>query len=223
MLSIVNPRFRLSSPSKPERYLKRLHPILKRFIHKPPSYFSYSSSDSTPNAPHIYTGTGNASNNVRKSFLEFAMVISVVALSFFAIDNYRSRLQLEAKLQNLIFEQTKQHELYTKQVNGIRRKRELQILNERKSIQIREMKMALHIALLRKQLIENGITDPISIDEVLKEYGDKVMMENSISNISGTHLWLNGDEQILKKYLPNVREYDLKDINNNTSSISTKK
>jgi hypothetical protein len=42
--------------------------------------------------------------------------------------------------------------------NTHRKKRELQVLNERKATQKREMKMVYHIALLRKQLLDEGLT-----------------------------------------------------------------
>lgn len=42
-------------------------------------------------------------------------------------------------------------------VNMQRKNRELQVLNERKQTQKREMKMVYHIAMLRKQLMDAGL------------------------------------------------------------------
>lgn len=98
-------------------------------------------------------------------------------------------------------------EVYLKQMNAQRKKRELQILNERKSVLQRQMKMALHIAMLRKQLIDNG-QDPASIDTIQQEYSKSIKMENSISNVSGTALWISDDSDY-KAHLPNAREYDV--------------
>lgn len=144
---------------------------------------------------------------IRKPMMEYAMIISVVALSFFAIDNYKERKELESKLHREITTNKNLQDAYQKQVNAIRRKRELQILNERKQIQIREMKMSLHIALLRNQLMSKEVK-PISIEETLQEYEKCIKMENSLSNVSGTMLWVD-DNSPFKAYVPNVREYDL--------------
>ncbi|SJM85463.1 uncharacterized protein ZBIST_2277 [Zygosaccharomyces bailii] len=157
--------------------------LFKRSLSNPPTYFS---------------------GPLRKPILEFAMVISVVTLCFFAVDNYRVRTTLVDELHAQRLHAREQHELLVRQVGAARKKRELQILNERKSYQIREMKLALHIAMLRNQLQDAGI-DPVSVNKCLQEYHRSVKMENSVSNVSGTALWLADDE--LKSLLPNVREY----------------
>lgn len=94
-----------------------------------------------------------------------------------------------------------------KQMNAQRKKRELQILNERKSGLQRQMKMALHIAMLRKQLVDLD-QEPVSIETIQQEYTKSIKMENSISNVSGTALWIT-DDSTYKAYLPNAREYDV--------------
>lgn len=101
-----------------------------------------------------------------------------------------------------------QQDFFAKQVSAARKKRELQVLNERKLHQVREMKLALHIAMLRQQLHDAG-SDPVSVKDVLQEYHNSVKMENSISNVSGTFLWLQSPQ--LNAYLPNVREYNERD------------
>lgn len=161
--------------------------IYRRYLTSPPTYFS------------------GAAGSLRKPILEFAMVISVVTLCFFAVDNYRIRAQLTGELQSHQLKSREQQEFFARQVSAARKKRELQVLNERKLHQVREMKLSLHVAMLRRQLQDAG-NEPISVQDVLQEYHNTVKMENSISNVSGTSLWLQSPE--LKAYLPNVREYN---------------
>lgn len=161
---------------------------------------------STPPPPYSHSYQQLQSSLTRKPFLEIALVIGVGALTYFAIDNYNERIKLESKLNNHIVKSQQMQEVYLKQMNAQRKKRELQILNERKSTLQRQMKMALHIAMLRKQLADLG-QEPVSISTIQQEYANSVKMENSISNVSGTALWI-ADNSELKSYLPNAREYD---------------
>lgn len=66
-------------------------------------------------------------------------------------------MQLEQKATEHSVAQMKSLAVAQNNFNNQRKKRELQVLNERKMTQKREMKMVYHIALLRKQLIEVGV------------------------------------------------------------------
>lgn len=155
--------------------------------------------------PVPFSQKAQASLN-RKPILEIGVVISLIALTYFAVDNYNERLKLQAKLNDQVIKSQQMQEVYMRQINAQRKKRELQILHERKTVLQRQMKMTLHIAMLRKQLIELG-QSPVSIEAILQEYAKSIKMENSISNVSGTALWVT-DDCAFKPYLPNGREYD---------------
>lgn len=178
------------------------HNILKN----PPSYFS----DSVKNNHYVPINNRPTSkyNEMKKPILEFAMIISVATLCFFAIDNYRVRTGLQEKVESEQIKMKEAQEFLARQMNAARKKRELQILNERKMVKMREMKLSLHVAMLRKQLQDHDI-QPKSIEECVNEYENIVKMENSISNVSGTMLWVADDSNI-KGYIPNVREYDVR-------------
>ncbi|SCU91947.1 LADA_0F13190g1_1 [Lachancea dasiensis] len=171
----------------------------------PPTYFGPRTS--TSSSPHPQLKVANPPKEaVRKPLLELATVLSVIALSFFAIDNYRSRLTLELKMEENAVRFKEAQESLAQQANAHRKKRELQILNERKLIQTRDMKAVLHVAMLRKQLTDAGI-EPVAIAQVLQEFEKNVRMENSVSNVSGTRLWLTSDSES-KAYISDIREYD---------------
>ncbi|SCU92930.1 LANO_0E02564g1_1 [Lachancea nothofagi CBS 11611] len=176
-----------------------------RFYSSPPTYFGTAGLPTQIHrpVPHLVP---TPKLPVRKPLLELATVFSVLALSFFAIDNYRARLRLELKVEEDALKFKQAQDLLAKQANAHRKKRELQILNERKLIQTREMKVALHVAMLRKQLIEAGLK-PATIEQALHEFEKHVKMENSISNVSGTRLWVT-DDSPSKCYVSDVREYD---------------
>lgn len=175
----------------------------------PPSYFSNGNGRHVP--LHYRPANPMKNEGLKRPMREVAMIISIATLCFFALDNYRIRNDLQHRVEADQIQQREKQEFMTKQMNASRRKRELQILNERKFTKMREMKMALHIAMLRKQLKDNGI-DPWSIEDCLNEYAKTVKMENSISNVSGTALWIM-DDSTLKAYVPNVREYEIKPTN----------
>lgn len=112
------------------------------------------------------------------------------ALAYFAIDNYTNRIKLE-KL-NIETTAINLKTLQAQQANFLnaRKKRDLQILQERKDQDKRNFKMGLHIAFLRKQLVDLG-ADPVDIETAIKEFEKSVRADNSIKNVSGQSLWLD--------------------------------
>ncbi|CUS23113.1 LAQU0S08e02410g1_1 [Lachancea quebecensis] len=182
----------------------------RRYYSTPPTYFGSLGPRLAPAAPAAPAMPFRAPREpARKPFLELAMLFSVLALSFFAVDNYRARLTAELRLEEQALKARQAQELIAKQLNAQRKKRELQILNERKLVQTRQMKVALHVAMLRKQLLDAGLA-PASIEDALQEFERHVRMENSISNVSGTRLWVT-DESPAKQFVPDVREYEARD------------
>ncbi|ODQ58248.1 hypothetical protein WICANDRAFT_16587, partial [Wickerhamomyces anomalus NRRL Y-366-8] len=123
------------------------------------------------------------------TFKDLSVIFSIVTLTYFAVDNYRSRIGLEARVLEQQMNNMKALALTQNNYNNQRRKRETQVLNERRNAQKREMKMVYHISMLRKQLIDAGLK-PVEIDEAISEFEKNVKMENSISNVSGTALWV---------------------------------
>lgn len=137
-----------------------------------------------------------------------ANALATLALVYFALDNYLNRIKLEKTNEELVTINLKTLQLQEANHQASRKKRDIQTLQERKDMAKRDMKMALHIALLSKQLKEANI-DPAKIDDVIREYEQSVKIDNSIRNILSQSLWLD-DNSELKPYLPNVHEYDKK-------------
>ncbi|EGW33200.1 uncharacterized protein SPAPADRAFT_60531 [Spathaspora passalidarum NRRL Y-27907] len=141
---------------------------------------SYNNASSQQSYPHSNDG----------HFREIASLLAMVVLSYIAVDNYTERTKLE-KLHN----QTTAINLKALQIqqaahNNDRKTRDLQMLQERKEMAKRTFKMGLHIAILRKQLLEAGI-DPINLDEAVREFEKSVRADNSSKNVSDQYLWLD--------------------------------
>ncbi|CAK9440295.1 uncharacterized protein LODBEIA_P43950 [Lodderomyces beijingensis] len=140
------------------------------------------------------------------SIREITSLLAMLALAYIAIDNYLERMKLE-KLHN----ETTAINLKALQVQQLnyqkeRKKRDLQSLQERRDIAKRSFKMALHIAMLRKQLSDAGV-DPVSMDQAVAEFERSVKADNSIKNVTGQYLWLD-DNSDFKPYIPDSMEYD---------------
>lgn len=60
-----------------------------------------------------------------------------------------------------------------------RKKRDLAMLQERREVAKRDFKMGLHIAMLRKQLLDAGMK-PVDLEEAVKEFENSVKADNSI-------------------------------------------
>ncbi|SCU81134.1 LAME_0B05776g1_1 [Lachancea meyersii CBS 8951] len=188
------------APMKRLEFWSRVLPRC-RYYNKPPTYFGGSAPRPVLSVPAV-----TMREPARKPLLGLATVISVLALSLLALDSYRVRLSLEAKLEQEAEQFKQTQDLITREFKANRKKRELQVLNERRRVQMREMKVALHVALLRKQLVDAGIT-PATIQRALEEFDKNAKMENSIENVSGTRLWVTENSDC-KSYVSDIREYD---------------
>lgn len=144
----------------------------------------------TPNSSQIPPSFHQSSSKRDKIVREFTSFLAMCALAYFAIDNYTNRIRLE-KL-NIETTAINLKTLQAQQANFLnaRKKRDLQILQERKDQDKRNFKMGLHVAFLRKQLVDLGV-DPVDIDTAVKEFEKSVRADNSIKNVSGQSLWLD--------------------------------
>ncbi|KAL6452187.1 hypothetical protein SBY92_001444 [Candida maltosa Xu316] len=151
------------------------------------------------------------------SLKEITALIAMFALAYIAIDNYTERIRLE-KLHN----ETNAINLKALQIQQLNYQREkkqknLQQLQERREINRRDFKMGLHIAMLRKQLIDLGYS-PIELDAAIKEFEKNVKVDSSVKNLTGQYLWLD-DNSELKPYLPDPMEYDKARRNGKNNNI----
>lgn len=132
------------------------------------------------------------------SIREITALIAMFALAYIAIDNYTERIRLEKLHTETTAINLKA--LQIQQLNNQRDKKakELKMLQERKEFSRRDFKMGLHIALLRKQLIDLGYT-PMDIDSAIKEFEKNVKQDNSIKNVSDQYLWLDDKSGMFEK------------------------
>ncbi|ODV57831.1 uncharacterized protein ASCRUDRAFT_78355 [Ascoidea rubescens DSM 1968] len=184
----------------------------RRYI-KPPTYFS---NDVSPVQQQQQQQQQQAQSQLQYnehlrntkffSVKDYGFGLLLISFIYFSFDNYLKAKELEGKVVEQINNNHKALAIAQMSFNKTRKKREMQILNERSNNQKREMKMVLHVAMLRKQLRDNGI-EPVNIDDATAEFEKNVKMENSMSNLSGTSLWVVDDAPI-KSFVPNIHEYD---------------
>ncbi|RCK67345.1 hypothetical protein Cantr_02928 [Candida viswanathii] len=168
--------------------------------------------DQSGSPPVISTGTTSTtdSKTTQKphdgSIREITALIAMFALAYIAIDNYTERIRLDKLHTETTAINLKA--LQIQQVNYQREKqaREVKMLQERKEFRRRDFKMGLHVALLRKQLVDLGY-EPVDIDAAIREFEKNVKQDNSIKHVNNQYLWLD-DKSDLKPYLPDPVEYD---------------
>jgi len=191
----------------------------RRWFSQPPSHFNnpkalpetYTYTDPSSdayqpiseNSPQTHGGSNQSTTNI---LYELSKLIAIGGLTYFAIDNYMNRIRLEKLAVETAALNLKTLRVQQTNFVNARNKRNLQILQERKQAARRDFKMAIHIALLRKQLAEHGI-EPIDIEDAIAQFESDVKIDNSISNISGQTLWLQ-DDSALKLFLPDTHKYD---------------
>lgn len=125
---------------------------------------------------------------------EFGSLAAMCALIYLALDNYLNRIKLEKLNQEIVGLNIKNLQVQKANFAKALQKKDLLILKERRDSSRRAFKMALHIALLRKQLADLGC-DPIDIEAAVNTFENKVKINNSIQNVSGQSLWLDDDSR----------------------------
>jgi hypothetical protein len=197
-----------------------------RWYSQPPSHFNnpralpetytYTSS-SSGDKQTIPENNGQRNGGSRQSTTsipyELSKLVAIGGLTYFAIDNYINRMKLEKLAVETSALNLKTLRVQQTNFVNARNKRNLQIIQERKQAARRDFKMAIHIALLRKQLKDHGL-EPIEIEDAIAQFESDVKVDNSISNISGQTLWLQDDSE-LKLFLPDTHEYDRQNDQNN--------
>lgn len=145
-----------------------------------------------------------------RSFRDLLSLLAMVALAYLAIDNYADRVKSEKLNTETTAINLKTLQLQQQNFLNARKQQELKLLRERMDVSKRCYKMALHIALLRKQLADLGV-DPADINAVLLEFEKNVRLNNSVQNLTGQAIWL-ADDSSLNGYIPDYREYDKKGV-----------
>lgn len=184
--------------------------LFARTLRVPPSYFSNPSSippqygksepqsQSEPRPKHEYEEP--------LRLRDLTSVLGMFTLAYLAVDNYTSRIKLEKLNAETTAINLKTIQLQQQNFLNTRKQQELKMMKERDDVSKRCFKMALHIALLRQQLVDLGV-EPATIDMVTQEFEKNVRISNSQQNLTGHTMWID-DASPLKKQLPNYREYD---------------
>lgn len=177
-----------------------------RTLRAPPSYFSNPSSLPDPYGKLPQPDPNESKDESQLKLRELSSVLAMFTLAYLAVDNYSSRIKLEKLNAETTAINLKTIQLQQQNFLNTRKQQEAQLLKERVDISKRCFKMALHIALLRQQLVDLGV-DPVTIDSVVQEFERNVRMSNSQLNVTGHSIWMD-DSSPLSKHLPNYREYD---------------
>lgn len=206
--------------SKINSYLNLRQFLATRSIHSPPSHFGNPLSIPKPYGgldPTIsqlqgsQTSQGSQGTNDDipppnlRSMKDFALVFATITMAYLSVDNYKSRVKIEKVSHETAAINMKTLQLQQQSFTGAIKKQELRIHNERVVMSKRCFKMALHIAMLRKQLEDLG-ADPTTIDQLTTEFENSVKMSNTGP---GSFMWLD-ENSVYKSDLPDYRDYDRK-------------
>lgn len=151
--------------------LKRLLSILPK---SPPSQFNVGTTP--PPQYHLANQPTLRPSSTGKglSIHELVSLLGMCTLAYLALDNYNTRVTLEKAAASKHAQLVKVSRSNQALVLAERKKRhQIETIRNKKETR-RSLRMATHIALLRKQLVEAGL-DPISIDQSLHEFKNSAM------------------------------------------------
>lgn len=172
----------------------------------PPPYTSSPSlvPDEVISSPIVPTPPPTKPHGKTDSILvDLSLFVAIIGLSYITIDSYHQKMQLDKQITEMKALSLKSLQIQQANFINARNKRDLQILQERRDQNKRDFKMGIHIALLRQQLIENGI-QPVDINSSLREFEQNVKADNSVKNVTGQALWLDDNNRMYYSFLPQI-------------------
>ncbi|KAK6201062.1 uncharacterized protein RJT21DRAFT_31353 [Scheffersomyces amazonensis] len=187
-----------SNSAPPSHFTNPYEPPLTYLQQSPSSHENHQQlqqSHVSSSSQTVPPSVGSSSNDKGNTLKEMTSLIGMCILAYLAIDNYTNRIKLEKLTTETTAINLKTLQIQQTNFLNARKKRDLQILQERRDNDKRNFKMSLHIALLRKQLIELGV-DPADIEVAIKEFEKNVKADNSIKNVSGQSLWLDDNSRM---------------------------
>ncbi|KAM9924924.1 hypothetical protein OXX80_011065 [Metschnikowia pulcherrima] len=176
--------------------------------HVPLQYGVDKVQESAQGSAQHHDQLGGASATERRPLRDLSSFLAMATLAYFALDNYQGRVKAEKLNQETTAINVKTLQMQQQNFLNAQKQRDLRILKERSDVSKRCFKMAMHIAILKKQLQDLGV-DPKEIAEVSEEFDKHVKVSNSAQNLTGNVIWLT-DETEYKGLMPDYREYDRK-------------
>lgn len=184
--------------------MSRVARVFARRYATPPTYFANPGSVPTQFGEPAEPPVPERSKD--RPLRDISMLLAVFTLAYLALDNYSGRLKLEKLQQETTAINLKTLQLQQQNFLNTRKQHELNMLRERMNTSKRCFKMALHIAMLRKQLEDLG-AQPKEVVDVIAEFEQNVKINNSIQNLTGQALWLE-DGSAYKGIVPDYHQYD---------------
>lgn len=192
----------------------KLPPCIYKFhystFNNPPSYFKNGSQPKTYNEIKQQTPHDDGINSQYshyeppKSMKYLAICTSIAyltiagALIYVLIDQ---RKQVKRYRKQLIITKKSQKEMLI-QTQHYKKKLTMNATKTAKNQAVIQGKMQVHIALLRQQLIDQGL-DPVTIDKALKVFEEQVKMTTTGAAVT---LWIPGESN-MKSLIPDPNEY----------------
>ncbi|GEQ69133.1 hypothetical protein JCM33374_g2804 [Metschnikowia sp. JCM 33374] len=174
----------------------------------PLQYNAPKASENVDGTPNTNTEFSGNNPTAKRPLKDFASLLAMVTLAYFAVDNYQGRVKAEKINQETTAINLKTLQIQQQNFLKARKQQDIRALKERVDVSKRCFKMSMHIALLRKQLLDLGV-DPKDIPEVSEEFDKHARVSNSVQNLTGNAIWLTDDSEY-KGLMPDYREYDRK-------------
>ncbi|GMG53207.1 unnamed protein product [Ambrosiozyma monospora] len=179
-----------------------------RSVKTPPLLIREHSTLSLPPSTHI-TDTSSSRNNhestgaqLSKMIKEGGIGLLLATLATMIVVVY---IEQDDKIQQLEKQSAmlkkRQKEMLI-QVQSTKKNVMSQVTEANKSNILTQGRMQMHIALLKKQLEDQGM-DPVEVSTALDMFEDEIKMENSKQ---GINLWIPSGSS-MKSYLPDAHEY----------------
>lgn len=131
--------------------------------------------------------------------LNFAATLGI---AYYAYDNYVAKVKLEKVIKQTTAINTKAMQQQQQLFANARQKHLQDMMKVARALHRATFKMGVHIAMLRKQLIDAGV-EPVEADKALEEYRQSVQAK-SANGVE--YLWLDSSSPY-KSLMPHVRDY----------------
>jgi hypothetical protein len=166
-----------------------------------------NNSSAVPPRPLFSVGdvagaTSKNTHNYFSSYKEFCKGMAYlgvgIGVTFFLFDQHERLDESERKMEMM---KKKQKEVVVQMQSYKNKLNKIAIDNAKKNV-VLQGKMQMHIALLRKQLIELGV-EPVDIEKAIQQFEEDVKVDIAANTVE---LWVPGESDV-KRLIPDPHEY----------------
>ncbi|KAK9473551.1 uncharacterized protein V1510DRAFT_414346 [Dipodascopsis tothii] len=141
-----------------------------------------------------------------RTYITFMLTTALISVSVMLGSAQTAQRESEEKAQQLAAMLSQNATTHQMKFTQFRQQHDSALQRERREREKIDMAVLVHVAMLRKQLVEAGI-EPAGVDEAATEFQRAVRMDSSAASSGLGSSYYVATDSAVKAYIPDIHEY----------------